>query len=85
MYMHMYINTLKFYLCVCPCVTDVGVALRISGSCAKLSRAFQLSQKWLEIFLELLKAAAGRDTLRWAIPVYKHTPPVGTFLITSRG
>ena len=34
------------------------------GSCAKPSRAFQLSQKMAIIFLEIVKAAAGLDTLR---------------------
>ena len=37
---------------------------QICGSCAKPSRAFQLSQKMAIIFLEIVKAAAGLDTLR---------------------
>ena len=35
---------------------------RICGSCAKPSRAFQLSQKMPIIFLEIVKAAASLDT-----------------------
>ena len=37
---------------------------RICGSCAKPSRAFQLSQNGHYLFLEIVKAAAGLDTLR---------------------
>ena len=39
-------HILRLLLSVRVCVMDVGVAIMICGSCAKSSRAFQLSQKW---------------------------------------
>ena len=39
-----YIKILVVCVSVCVCVTDVGVPLRIFGSCAKSSRAVNLSQ-----------------------------------------
>ena len=43
------VNTLRFYLSVCPCVMDVGVAITNLREMAIT-------------FLEIVKAAAGRDT-----------------------
>ena len=44
---------------------------RICSSCAKPSRAFQLSQKWPLSFLRCRKAAAGLDT---ALQATRRTP-----------
>ena len=53
--MQININTLRFLLSVCLCVTGVQ---NYRVPCAKLSRAFQLSQE----FSRDVKAAAGQDT-----------------------
>ena len=65
--MHYYINTLRFlvvHLCVRACVTDVGVAATNLWFVCKTITCVSAFTEMAIIFLEIVKAAAGLDTLR---------------------
>ena len=51
-------------LCVCLCVTDVGVAITNLRVVCKIITCVPAVTEMAIIFLEIVKAAAGRDTQR---------------------
>ena len=56
------VNTLRFYLSVCPCVMDVGVAITNLRVVCKIITCVPAVTEMAINFLEIVKAAAGRDT-----------------------
>ena len=59
------INTLRFLVCVCPCVTDVGVAVTNLRVVCKIIACrvqnYRVRSSCHRNFLEIVKAAAGQS------------------------
>ena len=56
---------LRFYLCVCPCVMDVGLAVtNLRVVCKIITCVPAVTEMAINLSRAILKADAGRDTLR---------------------
>ena len=64
MHVHALINTLRFLVSVCVSVTDVGVAVTNLRFVCKTITCVSAFTEMAIIFLEIVKTAAGLDTLR---------------------
>ena len=62
---YQYIKIFVVRVCVCVCVTDVGVAAtNLRFVCKTITCVSAFTEMAIFLFLEIVKAAAGLDTLR---------------------